>query len=333
MKNYCSQVKMFLFAVVTVSGLAFCQPSTMVELSASLDNTLYENAIGNTSNGMGAYMFVGKTSQASRRRALLQFDVAQQIPVNAIIDSVRLILHVSKTFADFMPISLHKVLKKWGEGNSDAASEEGKGASAAVGDATWLYSAFNSESWNVAGGDFDNSPSASQDVGGAGFYSWGSTSEMRADVQAWLLQPSLNFGWLLLGNEVASATAKRLDSRQNAAVNSRPKLVVYYSTASFVATSDHVQPARIALGAYPNPFNASIAIFYSLDQSGPMSIKVYDIRGKEIVALDEGFMNAGDHTAHWDGKDKSGRSVSSGTYMAALQTGDHWKIQKMMLVR
>jgi hypothetical protein len=46
---------------------------------------------------------------------------------------------------------------------------------------------------------------------------------MAADIQAWLDNPSSNFGWVLLGKEGAEATAKRFDSRENEAPENRPR--------------------------------------------------------------------------------------------------------------
>jgi hypothetical protein len=51
---------------------------------------------------------------------------------------------------------------------------------------------------------------------------------MISDLQMWLNTPAANDGWLLLGNETTSFTAKRFDTRENADLNTRPLLVVTY---------------------------------------------------------------------------------------------------------
>ena len=51
---------------------------------------------------------------------------------------------------------------------------------------------------------------------------------MTSDVQMWLDTPSTNDGWLLLGNEATSMTAKRFDTKENIDPNRRPLLVVTY---------------------------------------------------------------------------------------------------------
>ena len=60
-----------------------------------------------------------------------------------------------------------------------------------------------------------------------GFYTWGSTSGMVADVQFWLKFPHRNFGWLLKGDE-SQRSAKRFDSKDNPDPTRHPVLRVQY---------------------------------------------------------------------------------------------------------
>jgi len=79
----------------------------------------------------------------------------------------------------------------------------------------------------MQGGDFSSTVSASQSVGAIGEYAW-SSAQMVADVQSWLDNPANNFGWLVLGDESESATAKRFDTRES---TSPPVLSIEYSVA------------------------------------------------------------------------------------------------------
>ncbi|MCH8153135.1 MAG: hypothetical protein IH830_12290 [Planctomycetes bacterium] len=88
------------------------------------------------------------------------------------------------------------------------------------GDATWLHTFFPDQFWANQGGDFDPTVRASQSVGTCPgpcdpvvAHTWGSTPQMVADIQGWLDNPPTNFGWLLLGDEGASNSAKRFASR------------------------------------------------------------------------------------------------------------------------
>lgn len=205
------------------------QTGVTISLSPSKDNTLYESASGATSNGAGSHFFAGENNSGDLRRGVIAFDLAAGVPAGSFINSVTLTLTVSRTMAGTVTVSLHRLTANWGEGASNADLNEGMGAPATTGDATWIHTFFNTSQWAAAGGDFAALASANQSVGSLGSYTWGSTPQMVADAQAWLDNPSANFGWLVLGSETALQTTKRFDSRQNAVVANRPRLEVNYS--------------------------------------------------------------------------------------------------------
>jgi hypothetical protein len=215
----------------------------MVVLGAVRDNTLFDSPTGDLSNGAGYYLFAGTTAGDLRRRALIAFDVAGNLPAGATIDSAVLTLNMSRTATAAEFVELHRVLADWGEGTSQASGHEGAGAPAASDDATWIHRFYPNELWANPGGDFSQLASGSQVIGGNGFYSWGPTPEMTADVQSWLDAPAANFGWLLKGNEAFGTTAKRFDSREHPDPSVRPLLTITYTpvpepgTALLVASS------------------------------------------------------------------------------------------------
>src|SRR5262245_14241849 len=113
-----------------------CEPRCLlasITLQASLDNTLIQDDRGALSNGSGEHLFVGATNQPSGnlRRAIIQFDLAGQLPEGAIVNGASLQLNMSKTRGPTTGVSLHRLTAQWGEGNSNAASEEGRGTAAA----------------------------------------------------------------------------------------------------------------------------------------------------------------------------------------------------------
>ena len=215
----------------TASPAAPAATHTVMLLPAR-DNTLYESILGTISNGAGEHLFAGNTQRGEARRALLAFDLGG-IPPGAIVLSATLTLTMTKTIAGETPVSLHAATADWGEGDSDAVGDEGAGALALPGDATWLHGFFDTALWAAPGGDFAAIPSATTAVGGSGAYAWSSPA-LAADVAAWLADPASNFGWALLGDETTTATAKRFDSRESAAAQ-RPRLVVMYAEPVGVA--------------------------------------------------------------------------------------------------
>jgi hypothetical protein len=206
-------------------SLAFAQ---LANINPIKDNTLYEYdpAEGDHSNALGNHFFAGETGQGELRRGVLAFDIAGSIPPGSAILGVTLSLNMSRTASDTpRNVELHKLLADWGEGTSVAPGEEGDGAPATTNDATWRHRFFDTIFWTTEGGDFSGTVSATQSVGAIGMYTW-SSSQMVADVQSWLDNPSTNFGWLVLGDESEIATAKRFDTRESA---SQPVLTIQYT--------------------------------------------------------------------------------------------------------
>lgn len=209
-------------------------------LGASKDNTLYEHATDDLSNGGGRYFFVGKTASRENfvlRRGLLAFDIAGGIPPGTSITKVTLTLDMSRTQAGPQNVELHRVTSDWGEGTTVAGGQEGGGALAANGDATWKHTFYDTNFWTSPGGDFDATVSGVQSVDGLGSYTWGSTAQMVSDVQSWLDNPATNYGWLLLlADEMTDTTAKRFGTREATDAANRPQLAVEYTVPAMAAS-------------------------------------------------------------------------------------------------
>ncbi|HRW07525.1 MAG TPA: DNRLRE domain-containing protein [Caldilineaceae bacterium] len=200
-----------------------------VVLTPTKDNTLYENNDGATSNGIGAFFFVGKTAGGSIRRGLMAFDMAGSLPPGATVVSASVQLQMSKTSGGAATVGLHRALADWGEGTSDASGNEGQGAAATTGDATWLHTFYDTALWQTPGGDFVPTATVSTTVDGIGSYTWASTPTLVAEVQGWLTTPANNFGWVVVGDESANGTAKRFTARESGAAANRPQLTVVYT--------------------------------------------------------------------------------------------------------
>lgn len=219
----------FSVLAVCCAVLLHCAPlfADTLTLQAAKDNTMYSSN-NNSSNGAGDYIFSGNNQGGSRRRALIAFDIDGSIPQGSVINNVTLTLVMNQTQAGSQLTSLHRVLADWGEAGSHAPGEEGGGGAAATGDATWLYRFFATTTWATLGGDFDPSSSAAVAVADVGPYSW-SSAGMVSDVQDWLDNPATDFGWIIIGNELVSPSAKRFISRQNGSVILRPALEVNFT--------------------------------------------------------------------------------------------------------
>jgi hypothetical protein len=202
-----------------------------VTIVASRDATLFQDLSGGTSNGAGQYLFVGQNnSMSSIRRALVFFDLSGQIPMWATVDSAKLTLKVSISHSGDKSVGIRRVTSDWDEGLSDAGGEEGGGAGATTGDATWIHTSYDDEFWTNPGGDFVVTTSASIVIGDAmAPVTWGSTAQMVADVDFWLGKPDSNFGWILINDDEVTQTTKRYDSRESPTAANRPRLTLWYT--------------------------------------------------------------------------------------------------------
>ncbi|MEN8008014.1 MAG: FlgD immunoglobulin-like domain containing protein [Candidatus Krumholzibacteriota bacterium] len=85
---------------------------------------------------------------------------------------------------------------------------------------------------------------------------------------------------------------------------------------------------------YPNPFNPSTTIKYSMPTAGHLKLNIYNVRGQLVKTLIDGPRPAGaDQTIVWDGSDNLGSSVSSGVYFYEARVGSEVKIGKMTLLK
>lgn len=85
---------------------------------------------------------------------------------------------------------------------------------------------------------------------------------------------------------------------------------------------------------YPNPFNPSTEIRYGIPSASRVSIKIYDILGREVAVLaNNESKNVGWHTVTWDGRDRIGNIVASGIYLCRLVSGSNVRTVKLALTK
>ena len=84
---------------------------------------------------------------------------------------------------------------------------------------------------------------------------------------------------------------------------------------------------------YPNPFNPSTNISFSIMNPTKVSLKIYDLSGKEVSQLIDDFYMSGNYSIQWDAKDIYGNQLSSGIYLYRLSTQYGILSNTMMLIR
>ncbi|MEN8207544.1 MAG: multicopper oxidase domain-containing protein, partial [Pseudomonadota bacterium] len=217
----------FLSAAMLLSSLSATAWSATATINPVLDNTMAQELPDNSS-GECESIFSGLTDNGAgtARRALLQFDIAGQIPPST-INSVTLSMavtggknHVDSTF------SLHRVTTAWAEGtNGCGVRGGGQGEPAASGSATWNDAVSGVTVWSTPGGDYIGTASGSTLINSTSPV-WNSTADMVSNVQDWLDGTTDNYGWVLIGDEVNKTTTRRFDSSEG---GSMPALVVDFT--------------------------------------------------------------------------------------------------------
>jgi len=84
----------------------------------------------------------------------------------------------------------------------------------------------------------------------------------------------------------------------------------------------------------PNPFRDEASIAYAVPAEGArVTMRVYDITGRLVTTLVDGFASGGVHEAVWNGRDAEGQNVASGIYFCRAEVGDVTEVMKVVLMR
>ncbi len=79
---------------------------------------------------------------------------------------------------------------------------------------------------------------------------------------------------------------------------------------------------------YPNPFSGSTTIGFSVREAGDVMLRIYDMMGREIATVHEGFVPAGSHSVRFEAQ-----NLASGTYLYVLDTAEGRQAQTLTLLR
>jgi xylan 1,4-beta-xylosidase len=95
------------------------------------------------------------------------------------------------------------------------------------------------------------------------------------------------------------------------------------------STSGALTPGAFGMEQnFPNPFNGSTTISFSLPSKSEVSLKIFDISGREVASLVDGKRASGEHRVNWIAS-----SVSSGIYLYRMRAGDFSETKKLVLLK
>jgi len=87
------------------------------------------------------------------------------------------------------------------------------------------------------------------------------------------------------------------------------------------------------IGNYPNPFDPSTTIAYSIPQKSDVKVNIYDVNGQLIKEIVNESLDAGEHFVTWNGTNQTNSSVASGVYIYTVQSGSRLVSRQMILVK
>jgi len=95
------------------------------------------------------------------------------------------------------------------------------------------------------------------------------------------------------------------------------------------STGTTVVPLKFSLvPPYPNPFNPTTVISFTLPAASRVSLQVYDLAGRSAMTLVNGWRDSGEHEVTFDGSE-----LPSGIYFAKLTAGEFTAVQKLVLIK
>jgi len=101
-----------------------------------------------------------------------------------------------------------------------------------------------------------------------------------------------------------------------------------------LSVDDTLYPNVFSLSpAYPNPFNPTTQLDLKIGRPELVKVAVVDILGREVAELQNGYMVPGQYTLSWNGTNRFGITISSGTYFVVLDYGEKTKIQKLLFLK
>jgi mannan endo-1,4-beta-mannosidase len=162
-------------------------------------------------------------------------------------------------------------------------------------------------------------------IAGSNFWGWGGEGR----------SPNADFTWLTGDPFVCDPPMEAqglnsvfdTDSSTNNIIKEYSFLMASLRVSTGVVEENSIRTFKLDQN-YPNPFNPSTIIGYQIPNTGHVTLKVYDILGREIVNLIHGMKEAGYYSVIFDGS-----RLSSGVYFYRLEAGKNIQVKKLILLK
>jgi hypothetical protein len=135
-------------------------------------------------------------------------------------------------------------------------------------------------------------------------------------------------------------TGSSFDLRDQQQIELSPKsdetdLTLLAGTDAFVQKKQSaLAPKELRLWSnYPNPFRERTTVEYTLPEAGNVTVEVFDILGRRVSTLVDGYREEGLHRLDWNPSSQSRRGISSGVYILRVSMDGTSRTQKMTVIR
>jgi flagellar hook assembly protein FlgD len=98
------------------------------------------------------------------------------------------------------------------------------------------------------------------------------------------------------------------------------------------SVENEIIPTKMELSNYPNPFNPSTTIEFSIQNNSNVELSIFNIKGQKIKSLLNDQITSGEHSIVWNGEDDSGKKASSGVYLYKLHVNGRIELTKKCLL-
>jgi hypothetical protein len=177
-----------------------------------------------------------------------------------------------------------------------------------------------------------------QRIDANGNFSWGEVGAVmfqRVDLISsgwgyWQFVSDLRGGGILIWDELSEVTGNIDIFAQH--VDSEGKLGPVSAIKNINPPVQVIDQFRID-SLYPNPFNSTLIIKYTIHKKTNINIKVYDIKGEEVTKLFNGDCSPGDYQIRWNGTNTFGLPVGNGLYILRMSSPSQTISKKIALIK
>ena len=111
-----------------------------------------------------------------------------------------------------------------------------------------------------------------------------------------------------------------------------PSVTFPVQVGNVYASADVISP-EVSISNYPNPFNPTTMISFSIPEASNVEFSIFNIKGQKVKTLVSPNLEKGTHSIIWNGTDENNQSVASGIYFYKLKNGNCQRVKKMLLLK